>query len=130
MGAGSIGVRAREGPRPSSPLPFLKLEGTGAGALLCEASITAKQLGLQEFSDSMWEKALRLAPLSGCIKNNWPLVYGERSNYEEKHGVWDKIRMMVHGGVQHEVMSHNQPPIRFQGDTKFVLMPWNGTRAS
>ena len=121
-------VSAREKDRgPGYPLPFLELDGNGVGNLLCEASITAKQLGSQKFGDAMWEKALRLAPLSTCVKNNWPLMYGKPSSYDAKHGVWEKIRMMVHGGVQHEVTSRNEPAIRFQGNTKFRLMPWNRT---
>mmetsp|Transcript_83968 Transcript_83968/g.225129 ORF Transcript_83968/g.225129 Transcript_83968/m.225129 type:complete len:85 (-) Transcript_83968:337-591(-) len=84
---------------------------------------------MQNFSDAMWEKALRLVPLSNCIKNNWPMVYGEPSSYDAKHGVWDKIHMMVHGGVHHEVTSRNEPAIRFQGNIRFLLMPWNRTRA-
>merc|ERR1712107_425653 len=73
-------VSAREKDRgPGYPLPFLEPEGNGVGNLLCEASITAKQLGLQRFSDAMWEKALNLAPLSSCIKTNWPICTGSQT---------------------------------------------------
>merc|ERR1712113_244547 len=70
---------------------LLSLEGPGVGTLLCEAAIDAKQTkGLEGFGHAMWQKALRLAPLSSCVENNWQLYYGEPNTYPQHHQVWDK----------------------------------------
>lgn len=121
--------KARKG--KGAAVPLLELEGSGVGVMLCEASISAKNSpGLQDFGDRMWEKALRLAPLSDCVRNNWPLVYGDNPNtYDQKHGDWEKLRLLIAGGVQQDVGSHNQPAIRFLGHRRFNLVPLrNGTR--
>merc|ERR1719188_1468791 len=105
-------------------MPFLEMEGPGVGVLLCEAAVSARNTrGLEKFGDKLWEKALRMAPLSECVKNNWAIIYGETDIYDEKHSPWDKARMLAVGGLQHEVGSHHQPAIRFLGQRRFSLEP-------
>jgi len=124
-------LRDRKGDKRRGHVPFLRMEGPGVGALLCEASVSAKNTpGLELFGEQMWAKALRLAPLSDCVRTNWRIVYGAAPDtYPETHRDWDKLRMLISGGVQHEVGSHNQPAIRFLGNRLFRLTPRrNGTR--
>eukprot|EP00415_Alexandrium_ostenfeldii_P004842 UN4842 len=125
-------LRERKSRKAKGPTPLLELEGSGVGVLLCEASISAKNSrGLEDFGDKMWAKALRLAPLSECVRNNWPLIYGEEpaSSYEKTHSDWEKLRLMISGGVQHDVGSHNQPAVRFLGHCPFNMVPRrNGTK--
>merc|ERR1712125_80776 len=49
------------------PLPLLAHTGAGAGALLCEASVSASQLGMEKFGSALWARAKELAPLSECV---------------------------------------------------------------
>jgi len=122
-------LKDRRAERSSGATPFLAMEGPGVGSLLCEASVSAKNTrGLEKFGDEMWEKALRLAPVSECVKTNWQLIYGEQSSYTESHGPWDMVRFVVTGGIQHEVSSHHQPAVRFLGHRTFILEPMRQNR--
>jgi hypothetical protein len=107
-------------PKPGRPLPLLLHSGVGAGALLCEASVSATQLGMEKFGSAMWSRAKTLAPLSECVRNNWPLAEPGR-NYSDVYTPWVKFRMLFAGGLQHEVNSHNQPSARFLGDRPYLL---------
>mmetsp|Transcript_6568 Transcript_6568/g.8407 ORF Transcript_6568/g.8407 Transcript_6568/m.8407 type:complete len:204 (-) Transcript_6568:164-775(-) len=122
-------LRERRTEHGKGLVPFLEMDGPGVGGLLCEASVSAKNSpGLEDFGDQMWAKALRLAPLSDCVRNNWQIINGESKTYEEAHRYRDKVHMMISGGVQHEVGSHNQPAIRFLGDRRFNLVPRRSER--
>eukprot|EP00929_Paragymnodinium_shiwhaense_P049967 TRINITY_DN25191_c0_g1_i1.p1 TRINITY_DN25191_c0_g1~~TRINITY_DN25191_c0_g1_i1.p1 ORF type:complete len:1054 (-),score=237.33 TRINITY_DN25191_c0_g1_i1:561-3722(-) len=104
-------------------LPLLSLEGAGVAGLLCEAAVSARTLGMEAFGDAMWHKALRLGPFSDCIKHNWALVH-EGKNYTNVHSTWENVKLLFSGAVQHEVGSHNQPAVRFLGDTPVYVNPF------
>merc|ERR1719401_3066605 len=121
-------MKNRQADRGDGRTPFLQMDGPGVAHLLCEAAVSALNTpGLKDFGDKMWAKAVRLAPLSDCVRNNWQLIYGEPNNYEEKHRKWDKVWAMVTGGVNHEVGSHHVPAVRFQGDWSYLVVPPNRT---
>eukprot|EP00929_Paragymnodinium_shiwhaense_P031811 TRINITY_DN17746_c0_g1_i3.p1 TRINITY_DN17746_c0_g1~~TRINITY_DN17746_c0_g1_i3.p1 ORF type:complete len:736 (-),score=177.70 TRINITY_DN17746_c0_g1_i3:82-2289(-) len=109
-------------------LALLNLSGPAAANLLCEAAASAKQAGLEAIADKLWEPALRGAPLSDCMKNNWPIMYpkgkqGKQASFDDAHDKWTKIRLMFSGGVNHQVTPHNSPGIRFTGDRTFLTNP-------
>eukprot|EP00928_Gymnodinium_smaydae_P068245 TRINITY_DN5131_c0_g6_i1.p1 TRINITY_DN5131_c0_g6~~TRINITY_DN5131_c0_g6_i1.p1 ORF type:complete len:1044 (-),score=95.90 TRINITY_DN5131_c0_g6_i1:35-3166(-) len=108
--------------RTGKPTPLLLLDGNIAGSLLCETAVSARTLGMKSFGDSLWARALDVAPFSECVKHNWPLIEATR-NISEVYTVWTQARLMLKGGVQHEVNSHNQPCARFLGDRPFLLNP-------
>jgi len=106
------------------PTPLLTLDGIGVGTLLCEAAVSAKNLGMDKFSNDMWAKALRLAPFSNCVSNNWWPFIHKNSNYSDVFTTWRKVQALFEGGAQHELQSHHAPAARFTGDVPFDLNPF------
>ena len=74
-----------------------------------------------------WNRARELSPLSQCVKNNWPIIYGEKSQEDNSHKLeytpWAKVKMVIAGGVGLEVGPHHQTNARFLGGETFVVWP-------
>jgi len=102
--------------------PLLELSGPSVADLLCEAAASAKQLGQEKFSQQLWAKTLRLAPLSKCVKNNWPLMH-PGSTFEESHSKWDLVRHLYRVGVPHDIGAHHGPAVRYLEARKYALSP-------
>jgi len=113
----------KKGNRRDGIKAFLEIEGAGVGVFLCEAAVTAKNApGLEALADKIWAKAVRLAPLSSCIQHNWQIIYGNTESYEKLYTPWYRVKMLIKGGVQHEVGPKNQPAIRFLGERQFRIV--------
>merc|ERR1712176_1573825 len=102
--------------------PLLELEGFGVSALLCEASVSAQELGLKSLSQSFWKRAEAIAPLSECIKTNWPLIRTD-TTYENAHTPWAVFRAWAKAGVEHETGSKHSPAARWAEPRKYLLRP-------
>jgi len=108
--------------KSSGPTPFLELEGAGSYEILCEAGVSAMQLGLQEWGRAMWDKSVDMAPLSKCIENNWGFVH-EKTPYGEVFTKNVKVWHYITKGNIHELSPHHGPSVRFLGDQNFTLVP-------
>merc|ERR1712176_447831 len=102
--------------------PLMRLSGPGSPDLWCEAAASAKQLGMEKVSERFWAKAMQHAPLSKCIKNNWPLMHPD-TTFEGSHSSWDLVRYVYRTGVPHSVGSHHGPAVRYTEARRFALSP-------
>ncbi|OLP97175.1 putative C-mannosyltransferase DPY19L3 [Symbiodinium microadriaticum] len=120
-------VERRSRPGKAGEAPLLNLSGPGAGVLMCEAAVAAKNGGHAALSKQLWNRARELSPLSQCVKNNWPIIYGEKSQEDNSHKLeytpWAKVKMVIAGGVGLEVGPHHQTNARFLGGETFVVWP-------
>jgi len=115
-------AKAGQKRKASSPTPFLELEGAGSYEILCEAGVSAMQLGDQEWGQAMWDKAVRIAPLQKCIQNNWGFVH-PNTPYESVYTTEAKVWHYIKTGQIHEIAPHSSPSVRFLGDQNFTLVP-------
>lgn len=68
----------------------------GDADLLCEASVSAKQVGLPALGEAMWTKAKKLGPSSDCVRNNWPLQHAD-SPFNQTFTMWRQAYEVVLG---------------------------------
>lgn len=102
--------------------PLLELQGPGVSDLWCEASASAKELGLGDLSRQLWLGARGMAPLGTCVKNNWPLLEpGE--GYEDHFHMWARFWAFLAAGVTHEIGPHHGPAVRYSEPRVYVLSP-------
>merc|ERR1712232_540707 len=81
----------KPGKNEKRPIPFTEMDNLiGAGNLFCEVSVSAKQQGIKKLSDELWARALKLAPLSQCVHNNWQLIDKEK-NITASQTSWAKF---------------------------------------
>merc|ERR1712129_55519 len=102
----------RSRPNKRGETPFLDLDGPAAADLFCEGSASAKDVGLKALSSKLWARALEIAPLSKCVRNNWGLLNPGKT-FDEVFSQRDQVRAFFSTGMTHEVGSHNGPAVRF-----------------
>lgn len=104
---------------------LLNLQGSGTAELLCEASVSAVNLGMEKWGRKMWEKAVKEAPLSKCVGHNWQLMDTSRK-YDDVYTLKAKAWWFFTEGRQtHDTMSAGGPGMRFNRhrSQNFTLTP-------
>lgn len=108
--------RARKG-----LIPLASMTSTAGYELMCEAAVSAHQVGLHGESKKLWDKMVKAAPLSKCRADNLRFIYPkdhEQRQLTLKEKVWHYIRT----GQTYQVTVHNSPGARLAEGWNFTLM--------